>query len=145
MLPMLAANQAGHLIRVLGLPDTPTCVRLFGTNKTIVPFILGPVLAATVLFFYRDPHFATEGIIFGLGVVIGEHTKSLCKRLVGMKEGHPFPLDRVDWAIGGSIAAWLYFPWVSIDHCLVIVGIAYPLHMVGNKFSHVMGWRDTPH
>ena len=141
---MLAANQAGHVIRLCKLRDIPTNVQLFGTNKTLLPFLVAPALAVIVLFLYRNPHFLREGLVLGWGVVIGEHVKSFFKRRLSFKEGTPWLFDRLDFAIGGGIAAWLYFPWVTWEHVLCIVAIAYPVHLIGNRFSYNMGWRKTP-
>jgi hypothetical protein len=146
-LPILAANQAGKVARVLKLPayNTPVSIRLLGLNKTIAPYYVGPLLAAGVLILFLDPYWWIEGPVLGLGAVLGDHVKSLIKRSLGYKPGAQWWLDRIDFAIGGGMAAWLYFDWVQWAHVLWIVGIAWPVHYFGNRFSYSRGWRDTPH
>ncbi len=144
--PILAANQAAHLVQALKLPDMPTSVRLFGANKTIMPFVVAPMLAMLIFRLYRGTDWHAAGLVVGLGVVIGEHTKSFFKRRLELKEGTPWFFDRIDFAAGGGIAAWLYFyPSVSLLHVLCLIAIAYPVHLVGNRVSYALGWRKTPH
>ncbi len=148
-IPILAANQAAHVVKDLRWPDRPTFPPVFGKNKTLMPFLVAPTLAMIPFLLFNlvkeDLNWVVEGVYIGLGVVIAEHAKSAFKRLLGLKEGTPFFLDRIDFAVGGGIGALLCIPWVTWVHVLWLVAIAYPVHYFGNKFSHSQGWRDTPH
>lgn len=143
--PILAANQAAHLVRLAQLPDLPTSTVLFGRNKTILPFFVAPLLSMFVLLLYVDPHWFDEGLVLGVSVPVAEHMKSFVKRRIGLKEGSPWFLDRLDFAIGGALAARWYFPWVTWEHVICIIATAYPVHLIGNAVGYRLGWRKTPH
>ena len=145
--PILAANQAGMLGKVLSLPfsDVPVSRRWLGENKTLDVYCTGPMLGGTVyLLFYGDPEHSYVGILLGLGAVLGDHVKSFFKRLLGYSPGSPWWPDRIDFALGGSLVAIVIFPNATWWHVVAIVLLAWPVHYFGNKFSHKKGWRDTP-
>ena len=150
-LPMLAANQGPGLARMLDLKfaKTPVSRRWLGENKTIAAYYMGPVLAMSVLLvytvFFPNPDWANAGLTPGLGTVLGDHMKSFFKRRLGRPPGSPWFLDRIDFAIGGGLAAKWYYDWVTWKHVLCIILLAWPIHYFGNRFSHSRGWRDTPH
>lgn len=146
-MPILAANQAGMVAKKLNLPlaHTPTSRRWLGENKTAAVWYVGPLLSMFVLFLYRNPHWVSEGIALGFGAVCGEVIKSFCKRLMGYPPGAKWFPDRIDFALGGAVAAKLCFEWVTFEHMLWLVAIAWPVHYFGNQFSYKRGWRKTPH
>ena len=146
-LPILAANQAGKLAKVLGLPFAYTLVseRWLGTNKMVASLYLGPLLgAATVLMFYREPTNSFIGLWLGLGAVLGDYVKSVIKRLLEKPSGSPWWPDRIDFAIGGGLMALTIVPGVTWQHVVIIVLIAWPVHYFGNRWGHKRGWRSTP-
>lgn len=147
LMPILAANQGPGLARKLNLPlsHLPVSRRWLGENKTVAAYYAGPALAMLVSAPPLNPHWLVEGLVLGLGAVLGDHAKSLYKRWRGIPPGAPFFLDRIDFAIGGGAAAWLCIPWASWPHLLWLVALAWPIHYFGNRFSHSQGWRDTPH
>jgi len=145
--PILAANQGPGLAQQFGLPlgATPVWVRVFGPNKTLAAYYVGPACAMVVLLLYLNPHWFIEGLVLGLGTVLGDHVKSAVKRSLGYPPGAPWFFDRIDFAIGGAVAAMWYLPWVTWEHVLTIVALAYPVHLIGNRISYNMGLRKTPH
>lgn len=145
--PILAANQAAHVLRLLGAKDVPTYEPVFGENKTLLPWLMGPILAMWVFNFYDDPYFFRDGFVVGLGVIAGDHIKSAIKhsRWIGIKPGDKWFFDRIDFAIGGSLAEMWLYPWMSWVHALLIVAMAFPIHLIGNAVGHKLGWRKTPH
>lgn len=146
--PILAANQGPGLARKLELPlgKTPVSRRWLGENKTLAAYWAGPLLGiAVVVLVYRQPSWWAEGLACGLGAVLGDHVKSFIKRRLGKPPGSPWFLDRIDFAVGGGVAAWITTSWVSVEHILMLAVIAWPVHYVGNRISYERGWRDTPH
>jgi len=145
--PILAANQGAGLARALHLPfgDIPVSVRLLGPNKTVAAFYMGPICAMAILLLYSDPYWFVEGLVLGGGAILGEQLKSALKRWLDMRPGAPWTLDRIDFAIGGAVAAKLYFAWVTWEHVFWIILVALPVHIIGNKVSYTLGLRKTPH
>lgn len=103
------------------------------------------MLAAIVFICYLDADFLRDGIVVGTGAVAGDHVKSAVKRRLGLPPGSPFFFDRIDFAIGGALGGLWIFPWMTWVHALIIVALAYPVHLVGNAISYRLGWRKTPH
>jgi CDP-2,3-bis-(O-geranylgeranyl)-sn-glycerol synthase len=157
-LPILAANQGPGLARRLNLPlsHMPVSRRLLGENKTVAAYYAGPALGMLVFgvyalvcaAFFKYPDWIawlTDGLVIGLGAVLGDQIKSFIKRRLDRPAGSPWFFDRIDFAIGGGLAAWWRFDWVTWRHVLIIILLAYPVHLIGNQISHARGWRDTPH
>lgn len=147
-LPMLAANQAPGVARQYGWPlgQTPVSRRWLGENKTLAAYWACPMFSvAIVSLVYQRPDWWLDGVVIGFGVAVGEHAKSFIKRRLGKPPGSPWWPDRVDFAVGGGIAMWLYSTWVTPLHVVMLALIAFPVHYFGNKWSYERGWRDTPH
>ncbi|HEV8666738.1 MAG TPA: CDP-archaeol synthase [Candidatus Paceibacterota bacterium] len=146
-LPILLANQAGMIAQLFHLPFStmPVSRRLLGENKTIAVYYVAPVLAGVVVFLYQDNYWYREALVFGWGAVLGDHVKSFVKRRLGFKPGDPWIFDRIDFAIGGALAAKCYFAWVTFEHVFWIVAIALPVHYLGNQVGFILGLRKTPH
>lgn len=147
-LPILAANQAPGLARKHGwsLGQVPVSRRWLGENKTLAAYWACPLFSTTIIsFVYQRPDWWPEGVVLGLGVALGDHTKSFIKRRLGKPSGSPWWPDRIDFAVGGGTAMMLYSNWVSIWHVAMLALIAYPVHYFGNRMSYERGWRDTPH
>jgi len=146
-LPILAANQGPGFAKKWNWPlsNTPVSRRWLGENKTLAAYYMGPLLGygvVTLITVGQGGRLA--GLAMGLGAVLGDHIKSFFKRRLGKPPGSPWWPDRIDFAVGGGLAAWLTLGWVTWQHVAVIVALAWPVHYVGNKLSHKLGLRDTP-
>lgn len=147
-LPILAANQGPGLAYKFDLPlgRTPVSRRWLGENKTVAAYYAGPFLGlCIVVLVYQRPDWWLEGLVLGLGAVLGDHVKSFIKRRLRKPPGSAWWPDRIDFAVGGGVAMWLYSNWVTIEHVIMLALIAWPVHYIGNKLSYEAGWRDTPH
>jgi len=129
----------------MGWRDVPTYEPIFGKNKTLLPFVVGPLIASVVCALYLDEWFLRDGCVIGFCTIAGDHIKSAAKRLLGIPPGAPWFFDRIDFAIGGGLGAMLVVPGMTWLHLLFIVAMAYPVHFVGNQVSYRLGWRKTPH
>jgi CDP-2,3-bis-(O-geranylgeranyl)-sn-glycerol synthase len=146
LLPILAANQGPGLAKSMQLPlgDIAVSNRWLGPSKTLAAYYAGPLMATIVLYMY-DPNFLVDGLVLGLGAVLGDHIKSFIKRRLGYPPGYKWWPDRIDFAIGGGIASTFLFDWVTPLHVLTIITAAWPIHVVGNLIGYYLGWRKTPH
>ncbi len=155
LLVITAGNQMGYF------PwwKVPVSVRYLGPNKTRDAYIAGPLFAAcaSTLLWDIEPmlsaHFGVNtfwdalrvGAVVGLGVVLGDHGNSRLKRIRRITVGDSWLLDRIDWAIGGGMAAYFFVPNVELVHVVALIDIAAPLHVYFNRNSYKRGWRKTEH
>ncbi len=124
--------------------------QLFGNGKTwegllfavgvggLVGFFMGAVQAAYGLgssFIQMTPKL---GLAIGLGAMLGDLTKSFFKRRAGLKRGDPaFPIDQLDFVIGGLIAA-SFFVEINPVWVLILVIVIPVLHRILNIEAHRM-------
>lgn len=117
--------------------------RWLGPNKTLGAYFYAPLLAAAFSF---APGFRWyQPLLLGLGAVLGDHLKSAIKRQLEYPPGSKWLPDRFDFALGGGLMGWAFIDWVTLFHVAILVGLALPVHYVGNLISHELGLRSTPH
>ena len=145
--PILAANQGAGLARMLDFPlaKVPVSRMYLGENKTLAAYYMGPALGGITTYLLWADRPLLIGHLLGLGAVLGDHVKSLIKRWRGIPPGEKWFWDRVDFAIGGIVTAWLLVSGFSWQHAVVIFAAAWLVHVVGNQISFWLGLRDTPH
>jgi len=159
MLPAYFANMAPILSRSFkrnvpldfGLKFNG--VRLLGDNKTLIGSIFGiiaSVITAFVQFlvfqkygfgFVDYNYWFTIGMLFGIGVIFGDASKSFFKRQMNIRPGRSwFPFDQIDFIIGSLIfISFFYFPgWVE---CIAIIIISAIGHICVNHCAFYLGIR----
>ncbi len=129
-LPAVMANQmpgwTAALLRLIGKPEwnIPVEVELFGSHKTWQAYLSAPLGAIMMIYLQRSQwaasinasigliNYSREdlwfiGLLFGLGVVFGDHGGSFIKRRLGIAPGEP----------------WIPFDWLSyIPGVFLVVG-----------------------
>ena len=158
-LPILAANQMGYVNR-FGLlwGRVPVSRRLLGPNKTLGAYYSGPILGLLAMLIVRAAfpqtslHFGVSwlwvfvaGPAIGLGAVLGDQGNSFLKRRLGIEPESPFPLDRIDAAVGSMIVAIHVLDNLRVVEVFEVIILAGAVHILGNRNSHRRGWRKTAH
>jgi hypothetical protein len=146
-IPILAANQAAQVIQMVGLSNSDVVIskRWLGEHKTLLPYVVAPLLVIWTMNLLYGGFYLFSGLVLGWGAVLGDHIKSLIKRRLGYPPGTQWWADRVDFAIGGGVMAWFFFPAVTVEHVLLMVAFAWPVHWVGNRIGYMLSLRKTPH
>ncbi len=131
--------------------------RLLGGHKTVRGLLFG--VAAAFLFFLCQKYlydFSSSlranslidyqtagfwlGAVMGLGAMLGDAVKSFFKRRLNIAPGQPwFPLDQLDWVLGGVLLSW---PFVNIEFLVVITAIALGLlfHLLFKVIGYALGF-----
>lgn len=158
-LPALAANQCPGLTAKLNLPGNRPISRYWlGENKTWHAFYtaaLGSLLVIYAerwfipnnwaLFDYNRRDLWLVGLAFGIGAVLGDHTKSFLKRRIGLKPGEPWwPFDQLDFVVGSLVVAMPLTGWIGIGRVLAISTVVLAIHPIGNRVSYRLGLRRVP-
>lgn len=160
-LPAFAANQCPGLTSKLNLPGNfPVSRRWLGSNKTWSAYYtaaIGSLLtiyaqrsfhgvnASIGLFDYDRSDVWVVGLLFGVGAVLGDHTKSFFKRRIGIKPRERWwPFDALDFVVGGFLATLPIVGWIGWKRILVIVLVWLVVHPIGNKVGYCFGLRTKP-
>lgn len=132
----------------------PVSRKHLGPNKTIaaVPAtLLGATLIAYLqsLLNYGDSYPAvswlTVAICFGLGVPLGDWTKSFAKRQLGIEPGGKWWVEKIDFIVMSFIFLTIFHGLLPVQYYLVPIGFYLIVHGPGNKLSYKLGWRNSPH
>lgn len=130
--------------------------RVFGKNKTWRGLVFGvgvgiltsyiqlvlfrfPLFRSLSIVHYPSYPFWLLGLLFGLGVILGDAIESFIKRQIGIKEGQRLLLfDQVDWVIG----SFLFASIILHLHPLVFVWgiiLGFFLHILGKNIGYYLG------
>jgi CDP-2,3-bis-(O-geranylgeranyl)-sn-glycerol synthase len=119
----------------------PVHAQLFGKNKTWSGAI-GALLSTLVLGLLFQMQLASI-IAIGVGVVLGDLSKSWIKRKRQIQPGVPWlPWDYIDWVLGVNICLWIIGVW-KID-LLILLPCALVIHPLVKFISHKLQWTKEP-
>jgi len=78
------------------------------------------------------------GLIFGIGVVLGELINSFAKRRASYPPGKSFiPFDQIDYTLG-SLFLTSFFLWPGWDVAICVVIIGLVLHILINLLGYLL-------
>ena len=128
--------------------------RIFGDNKTwrglLAGIFVGMLVAwaeALLSFDRATDHtlwFVLVGGLMGFGALAGDAVKSYFKRRAHIAPGQSwFPLDQIDYILGGLLAITPFVQWYPGLIVRVIV-IYFGLHMAVNYFAYLVGINKRP-
>lgn len=154
MAPVLVKDFAKSLAVPVDFGKKLYGKRIFGNNKTIRGVVFGVLFSLVVIsvqallyrypffkslsFFDYSAHWLGAGLLFGLGVMIGDLVNSFIKRQLELKPGKPFiPFDQINAAIGGMIFISPIFlpPLVTF---ITVVALSFVSHIVINLLGYSM-------
>ena len=163
-LPALVGNQfPGFAVWIMARCNrlhwnVPVNERWLGENKTWQAYpaaILGSVITmylqrkwdVTGLIDYNRPDLWFIGILFGIGIIAGDHIKSLFKRQVArIPPGERWwPYDQLDFVVGGLLAVSLALGgrvWVT---AIVLIPIVLLFNPIVNGIGYRLGLRKVPY
>lgn len=154
MLPAYLANMAPVFTKFWKGWNRPISVRLLGSHKTVLGFVVG--VATALLVTALQARFAPArtlidysqwplaGLTFGFGAMGGDCLKSFFKRRLGVAPGARWvPLDQLDFALGSLL---LVAPLASLRWPDVLAILAMTLlgDLAVNRLSYRLGIKDTP-
>ncbi len=137
-------------------------IRIFGDHKTFRGLITGIIIAILTTYLqkvgYQESTWLQEnilinyneispiifGILAGGGALLGDAVKSFFKRRTNIKPGDPwFPLDQIDYIIGGCIflLPYLYNKPLYIVYIFVFY---FLLHIVSTSIGYLLKLKDKP-
>ena len=133
--------------------------RIFGENKTWRGLLSGMIVGAIVggLQYWALPHLSASpsgwpplmfgpvaGALLGLGALIGDAVESFLKRQLGVKAGQSlFPLDQIDYIIGGLLFISLFIR-LSPSEYLTILGVWFIAHIIVSYIGYLVGLKPKP-
>ena len=153
MAPAYVANMAPPFVRYWRGWNRPISRRWLGTHKTVMGFGLG-VLAAVVATLIQShiawegalvayEHWATLGLRFGAGAMVGDVAKSFLKRRAGIAPGRPWiPWDQLDFVLGALALVWsaAALSWADLAAILLLSVVG---HVLVNHLGYWFGIRDV--
>lgn len=84
------------------------------------------------------------GFVFAFSAIIGDLIKSFFKRRFHIASGKSwFPFDQIDFLLGASCAALLYFQFTQMMW-FIIVSVGPLLHILVNRIAFFLRLKDTP-
>jgi CDP-2,3-bis-(O-geranylgeranyl)-sn-glycerol synthase len=137
--------------------------RLFGANKTWRGLVAG-IITATIAFWFQQlvvahvswlhtlmshvdyAHLPTLilGPVFAVGALGGDMVESFFKRRLKIPSGHSwFPLDQVDYIIGGAIVV-APFVVLSIWQYIWLIVVWLIIHLISAYIGWLLGLKDRP-
>jgi CDP-2,3-bis-(O-geranylgeranyl)-sn-glycerol synthase len=156
MAPAYLANMAPPFLRFWKGWNRPIHLRLLGSHKTVLGFVLGVatgVAAAGLQAVLALPHaLATYtggawlwlGLALGAGAMAGDALKSLLKRRLGIAPGRPWPpLDQIDFALGALALAGPSAGIGMLD-VLAILAFTFIGDVLANRLSFRLHLKDVP-
>jgi len=116
--------------------------RILGNGVTVRGTLTG-ILGGTIIGFLKDEPLL--GFVLGVGAMGGDMIGSFIKRRLGKSSGSPlFPLDQLNFVIGGLILARLYLGFIRWDFVVVIVLLTPVGHLAVNKLGYHLNMKDVP-
>ncbi len=163
LLPLLMANQSPGFAAKLNLPGShvPVSRRWLGDRKTFGAYYAAPFGAVCTLYLQRwlfpvwsmklglINYFRSDlwfiGLILGLGVALGDHTKSFVKRQAGVPLGAPWwPYDQLDFLVGSILLGTPFIGWIGWDRVVFILAVTLFIHPIGNRLGYWLRLREVP-
>lgn len=153
-LPGYVANICPGVARALPGGKIPVSKKYLGPNKTIAAIpaaIFGAALVAYLQSFlnYGDSYpsipWYTIAFCFGLGVPLGDWTKSFTKRRLGIEPGGKWWVEKIDFLVMSFIFLTLATGPLALEYYIVPLAFYAIVHGPGNKLSYKLGWRNSPH
>lgn len=159
-LPTFIANQCPGFAWNLNLPlaKMPVWEKRLGPRKTWGAYYAGPLGALIVLLIQRqfprinaelglfdyDKQLGFAVLALGLFPILGDHVKSLIKRLRGKAPGkYWWPWDQTDFAVATIAASAALLTWIGWQRAIIIVALVLIYHPIGNEIAFRLGWRET--
>jgi len=132
--------------------------RIFGDHKTVRGVLFGVVfgLITYLLQLYlipKDPFFQTIsifnyqskiilGLIFPLGALLGDATKSFFKRQLSIPPGKPwFPFDQIDWLLGSLLFSYFFIKF-SLVFALSVIVVGLILHLLTKILGFFLNFQE---
>ena len=153
-LPGYIANICPGLARSVPGGKIPVSKKYLGPNKTIAAIpaaLLGALLIAyfqSMLKYgdnYPTAHWLTIALCFGLGVPLGDWTKSFAKRRLGIEPGGKWWVEKIDFLVMSFLFLTVFYGPLPIEYYIVPISFYLIVHGPGNKLSYKLGWRNSPH
>lgn len=133
---------------------------LFGRTKTLRGLLVG-IMGGALTYILQEKAYASHeffraislidysilpiwvGSFMGLGAIVGDLVKSFFKRRVRLHSGQSwFPLDQIDFTLGGMLFSFLfYIPTVPVFLAVIVLGAI--LHIAVNTISKFIGIRKS--
>lgn len=136
-------------------------IRIFGDNKTwrglVFGSLLGGLTAITIYGVLPELYSLVTtkvqltnisvfsiGILLGAGALFGDALESFLKRRVGIKPGDSwFPLDQIDYIIGGMLLVSLLVRLTPSQGGAIFV-LYFGLHLITAYLGYKIGFKDKP-
>lgn len=137
--------------------NVPVSEKWLGKNKTWPAYpaaVLGAIgtiylqreLGTQSLIDYSRGDLWLVGLLFGVGIIAGDHVKSFFKRRIPIPPGERFwPFDQLDFVVGGLAAVSLVLGkdiWATL---IVIVPVVLVLNPFVNWLGFRLGLRKVPY
>lgn len=132
----------------------PVSKKYLGPNKTVAAIpaaLIGALLIAYLQSYvnysdnYPVMHWLTIAICFGFGVPLGDWAKSFAKRRLGIEPGGKWWVEKIDFLVMSFLFLTIAYGWLPLQYYIVPIGFYLIVHGPGNKLSHELGWRNSPH
>ncbi len=128
--------------------------RLLGDNKRLRGLVLAVIVGAlgslliqhvrTGTLPWPDGKVLLFGALLGFGALAGDAVESFFKRQAGIKPGQTwFPLDQLDYIVGGLLVAWPLAHW-SLQKAIYILVIYFGLHLLFSYIGYALKLKDKP-
>jgi len=152
-IPLYAANGSPVIIRGRRPIDfgrlAPDGRRVFGDGKTWEGLAGGIAMgtmagwAASLL----EPAYMSfaMALLLSCGALLGDLLAAFVKRRAGMKRGDPaFPLDQLDFVIGGLALATLFGYNISLLAVISLLLVTPAIHVVANLLAYLLKLKSVP-
>ena len=153
MAPAYVANMAPPFVRYWKGWNRPISRRWLGEHKTVAGFGIGVLAALTVAFIQSRvgwsgaliayDQWATLGLRFGVGAMVGDSAKSLVKRRLGIAPGDRWiPWDQVDFVLGALalVGGQAALSWADVATILLLTVAG---HILVNHLAYWLGIRSV--
>jgi len=128
--------------------------RLLGENKSIEGFFAGvgggTIIGGIYALLFNQSEWVIEGILMGLGTMLGDLFNSFVKRRLKIKPGEPFiPMDQLTFLYGAYLTVYPFnnFFWTNlITPVDLAMGtfVVLVLHPLTNLIAYLMGLKGEP-
>lgn len=152
-LPGYVANICPGFARKLPGGTIPVSMKYLGPNKTwmalpaaMVGSILTAYLQARFDYPMEYPNISwwVLGLCFGIGVPVGDWTKSFLKRRIGIAPGGKWWIEKFDFLIASFVILAIAGIRLPLSYYLVPLIFYFMVHGLGNRLSYKIGWRNSP-
>lgn len=161
-LPGIVGNQfpgfAVFFLQKIGKDhwNKPVSERMLGKNKTWLAYpssVVGSTITINIQSHYSDNNFIAYsseniyllGFLFGVGIILGDHVKSLAKRkIMKIPPGERWwPFDQLDFLVGGLIFVCPVLGFHVLSSAIVLVPIILVLNPLVNRLGYIVGIRKV--